>query len=116
MGRAKLCVTVTADTMAELRTRRDQVGDADLVELRLDSVRDPSAAAARGGRRKPVIVTCRPRSDGGTFAGSEDERRAILSEALSLGAEFIDVEWKGTSPAFSRRPAAGGWCSRITIS
>ena len=96
MRRAKLCVTVTADTMAELRTRRDQVGDADLVELRLDSVRDPSAAAALAGRRKPVIVTCRPRSDGGTFAGSEDERRAILSEALSLGAEFIDVEWKGT--------------------
>ena len=39
MKTAKLCATVTADTMAELRTRRDRVGDADLVELRLDSVR-----------------------------------------------------------------------------
>jgi 3-dehydroquinate dehydratase/shikimate dehydrogenase len=96
MKTAKLCATVTADTMAELRTRRDQVGDADLVELRLDSVRDPSAAAALAGRKKPVIVTCRPTSQGGMFKGSEEERRRILAEALSLGAEYVDVEWQGS--------------------
>jgi len=95
MRPAKLCVTVTADTTAELRTRRDQVADADLVELRLDTVRDPSAAAALAGRRKPVIVTCRPQSEGGYFTGSEEERRAILSEALALGAEYVDLEWRG---------------------
>ena len=94
MRPARLCVTVTADTMAELRTRRDRVEDADLVELRLDTVRDPSAAAALAGRRKPVIVTCRHQSQGGFFKGSEDERRTILSEALALGAEYVDLEWK----------------------
>ena len=46
MHRSKLCVTVTAATTAELRTLRDQAGDADLVELRLDTVADPSAAGA----------------------------------------------------------------------
>ena len=96
MKTAKLCATVTADTMAELRTRRDRVGDADLVELRLDSVRDPSAAAALAGRRKPVIITCRPKSEGGMFEGSEEERRRILTEALTLGAEFVDLEWRGS--------------------
>jgi len=96
MTAAKLCATVTADTMAELRTRRDQAGDVDLVELRLDSVSDPSAAAALAGRRQPVIVTCRPRSEGGLFQGSEEERRRILAEALALGAEFVDVEWNGS--------------------
>ncbi|HWI17320.1 MAG TPA: shikimate dehydrogenase [Vicinamibacterales bacterium] len=89
-------MTVTADTTAELRTRRDQVADADMVELRLDTVRDPSAAAALAGRKKPVIVTCRPQSEGGHFKGSEDERRAILSEAISLGAEFVDLEFRGS--------------------
>src|SRR5688572_15892640 len=69
--------------------------DADLIELRLDTVRDPSAAAALAGRRKPVIVTCRPKAQGGHFQGSEEERRAILSEALALGAEFVDLEWQG---------------------
>jgi 3-dehydroquinate dehydratase / shikimate dehydrogenase len=96
MRRSKLCVTVTADTSAELRTRRDQVADADLVELRLDTVRDPSAAAALAGRRKPVIVTCRSRAQGGHFMGSEEERRAILSEAIALGAEYVDVEWQSS--------------------
>lgn len=94
MPPAKLCVTVTADTMAELRTRRDRVEDADLVELRLDTVRDPSAAAALAGRRKPVIITCRHQAEGGFFTGSEEARRGILSEAWSLGAEFVDIEWK----------------------
>ena len=95
MKPAKLCVTVTADNMAELRTRRDQVDDADLVELRLDTVKDPSAAGALAGRKKPVIVTCRPKSEGGHFNGSEDERRSILREALTLGAEYVDLEFKG---------------------
>lgn len=96
MKPARLCVTVTADTTAELRTRRDQVQDADLVELRLDTVKDPSAAAALAGRRTPVIVTCRPQHQGGHFRGSEEERRAILEEALALGAEYVDLEWQGS--------------------
>jgi 3-dehydroquinate dehydratase / shikimate dehydrogenase len=96
MRSAKLCVTVTAGTTAELRTRRDQVADADMVELRLDTVKDPSAAGALAGRKKPVIVTCRPVAQGGHFKGSEEERRAILAEALSLGAEYVDLEWRGS--------------------
>jgi 3-dehydroquinate dehydratase/shikimate dehydrogenase len=96
MKAAKLCATVTANTMAELRTRRDQVGDADLVELRLDTVSDPSAAAALAGRRTPVIITCRPKSEGGHFQGSEEERRRILADAITLGAEYVDIEWNGS--------------------
>jgi 3-dehydroquinate dehydratase/shikimate dehydrogenase len=89
-----LCVTVTGSTMAELRQRRDAVAGADLVELRLDSVSDPSVAGALAGRRCPVIVTCRPTWEGGQFAGSEGERRAILSEALDQGADYVDIEFR----------------------
>jgi 3-dehydroquinate dehydratase/shikimate dehydrogenase len=94
MPKASLCVTVTAATTAELRARRDAVVDADLVELRLDSVSDPNVAGALAGRRRPAIVTCRPTWEGGSFAGSEDERRTILKDALALGAEYVDVEWQ----------------------
>jgi 3-dehydroquinate dehydratase/shikimate dehydrogenase len=89
-----LCVTVTAPTMAELRRKRDEVVDADMVELRLDSVSDPDVAGALSGRRLPAIVTCRPTWEGGQFRGSEDERRSLLREALAQGAEYVDVEWK----------------------
>jgi len=92
MGAAKLCVTVTGDTTADLRRARDEVADADLVELRLDSVRDPNVPGALAGRRRPVIVTCRPKWEGGAFEGSEDERKAILSEAIDRGAEYVDIE------------------------
>jgi len=112
MRPAKLCVTVTADNTAELRRRRDQVVDADMVELRLDTVRDPSAAAALAGRKKPVVITCRPKSEGGHFAGSEEERRSILAEAFALGAEYVDLEWNGTCADLMER--TGG--SRVILS
>jgi 3-dehydroquinate dehydratase/shikimate dehydrogenase len=80
--------------MRELREARDAVADADLVELRLDGVRDLDVAGALQGRRRPVIVTCRPVWEGGRFDGSEEERRRILREALGLGADYVDVEWR----------------------
>lgn len=70
------------------------MSDADLIELRLDSVSDPDVAGALAGRKRPVIVTCRPVWEGGEFTGSEDERRRILGEALALGADYVDVEWR----------------------
>ncbi len=90
----RLCVTVTADSTAELRRRRDAVRGADLVELRLDSVRDPDVAGALTDRTCPVIVTCRPVWEGGGFRGDETERRRLLGQALALDAEYVDVEWQ----------------------
>ena len=80
--------------MAELRRRRDAVTDADLVELRLDGVDSPDIAGALSGRRHKVIVTCRPTWEGGTFGGSEEERKRLLAEAVALGAEYVDIEWR----------------------
>ena len=92
---AQLCATVTAETTAELRARRDEACDADLVELRLDTVRDLDLEGALADRTRPVLVTCRPVWEGGQFTGSEDERHAILRRALELGADWVDLEWRG---------------------
>jgi 3-dehydroquinate dehydratase / shikimate dehydrogenase len=81
--------------MAELRARRDAVRDADMVELRLDSVADPDVNGALQGRRLPVILTCRPTREGGAFGGSEDERRRLLRAAVESDAEYVDLEWHG---------------------
>ena len=94
MSTPLLCVTVTASSLDELRARRDQASAvADLVELRLDGVRDPDVAGALAGRTVPVIVTCRARREGGSFGGSEEERVSMLGRAAGLGAEYVDVEW-----------------------
>ena len=91
---ARICETVTASTMTDLRRGRDRATAADLVELRLDGVADVDVAGALEGRTRPVIVTCRPAWEGGAFRGSEEERLRLLGEAIRLGAEFVDVEWR----------------------
>jgi 3-dehydroquinate dehydratase / shikimate dehydrogenase len=86
-----LCETVTGRTMDEVRRARD-ASCADLVEVRLDGVDRPDGLGALEGRHRPVVVTCRPTWEGGRFDGSEDERLRILADALTHGAEFVDVE------------------------
>jgi 3-dehydroquinate dehydratase / shikimate dehydrogenase len=89
---ALLVETVTGRTMAELLAARDKANMGDMVELRLDGVADLDVAAALRGRSRPAIVTCRPEWEGGAFDGSEDDRRAILAQALTCGADYVDVE------------------------
>lgn len=95
----RIAVTVSGTTMAELRQARDAVRDADLVELRLDTARDPDAAAALADRTRPVLVTCRAAWEGGHFRGSEEERIRLLSDAWSLGAEYVDLEQRAPRAA-----------------
>jgi 3-dehydroquinate dehydratase / shikimate dehydrogenase len=109
MTEPQLCVAVSAPTMEDLRRARDAAEGADLVELRLDSVDRPDAAGALEGRRRPVIVTCRPRWEGGGFDGSEEERRRVLESALRLGAEFVDLEAAASfTPALIQARAGRG--------
>lgn len=94
MGKPLLCATLSAATTADLRRLRDATVGSDLVELRLDRLEDIDVPGVLAGRRTPVIVTCRPSWEGGSFRGSEEERKRILMEALERGAEYVDVEWR----------------------
>lgn len=96
MPTTRIVHTVTASDMTSLRQGREQATGADLVELRLDGVRDVDVAGALQGRTRPVIVTCRPVWEGGAFDGDEGTRRRLLNEAVALGAEFVDVERRAT--------------------
>lgn len=98
-----LCVTVAARSLQDLRRQRDEAfALADLVELRLDALPRPDVDAALEGRRGPVIVTCRPRWEGGGFDGPEEMRLGLLHRAAELGAEFVDVEWQARDVEFVR--------------
>jgi 3-dehydroquinate dehydratase/shikimate dehydrogenase len=102
-----LCATVTAATTADLLRARDEAsGHGDLVELRLDGVRDVSVRAVLAERPCPVVATCRPTWEGGRFDGTEEERERVLKEAIAGGAEWVDVEWR--APGRERLLAAAG--------
>lgn len=93
--------------MDEIRRRRDAAEGADLVEVRLDGVDRPDAAGALEGRRRPVIVTCRPVWEGGRYDGSEESRHRLLEQAAAGGAEFIDVEARASFAADLTRARRG---------
>jgi 3-dehydroquinate dehydratase/shikimate dehydrogenase len=85
---------VSGRSTAELVAQRDRGVEADMVELRLDGVRDLDVGAAIGTRSRPTLVTCRPVWEGGCFDGSERARLSILSRALALSADYVDIEWR----------------------
>ena len=67
---------------------------SDLVEIRLDYIRKPNLKLILQRKSLPAVVTARPLWEGGNYKGNEDSRIALLREAVSLGAEYIDVEFK----------------------
>lgn len=93
-----ICIPITAATQAEIA--REMVlaaAMADMVELRLDYAPGVNLPKLIEARPCPVIVTCRPKREGGMFEGPEDERVAVLQKAIDLGAEFVDIELDAVS-------------------
>lgn len=76
------------------------------IELRADHLRaaDVEGLARRTGR--PLIVTVRSLSDGGSFDGSTEEKASILAAALRAGSSFVDVEWEGPLRGWADGPQA----------
>jgi len=96
LARANVTRVVAAvmapSTEETLRAVEASTGGADLVELRVDAIRDPNLEALRGAGSRPLIFTCRSPREGGVFSGSETERRQILRRALELGFDYVDIE------------------------
>lgn len=66
---------------------------ADLVELCLDHLlKDPDVADMLEGASKPIIVSCRRKQEGGGWEGTEEERQAVLRQAIVAGPEWIELE------------------------
>lgn len=81
------------DTDTALKIMARAVGPADLVELRLDLMAEFDLARLVEERPLPVIVTCRPFREGGSWTGSETARLQVLRQAAELGADYVDLEW-----------------------
>ncbi len=65
---------------------------ADIIELRIDYMKQPDLKSLLEKRTKPVIVTNRPRREGGKFEGNEEDRLSLLKLAIQLHADYVDVE------------------------
>lgn len=94
-----ICIPIAAATTDAAIERMGRAAPlADLVELRIDRIPDADLERLLTARRTPVIVTNRRREEGGGFVGTEEERVALLKEAVRLGADYVDIE-TATDPA-----------------
>lgn len=89
-----ICLPLSAETNIELVNLLSQAQSqpADLIELRLDFLKEPPDFSRLIPAHVPLVVSCRSRADGGVFDGTEIERRGILRQAIDAGCAYIEAE------------------------
>jgi 3-dehydroquinate dehydratase/shikimate dehydrogenase len=88
-----ICIPVMKETTEEaLREMSRCFPMADLVELRIDVMTNVDLDVLLSSPGGKVVVTNRKSGEGGRFMGSEEERVALLCRAVSLKADFVDIE------------------------
>src|SRR5574337_109723 len=88
-----ICIPIIANNPDDaLRDMAEASKVVDIIELRLDYIKNPDLKRILEGRTKPLIVTNRPVREGGKFEGNGEERIAILKLAIQLQADFVDIE------------------------
>ena len=97
----KICLPVvetTAEKAIQAMARAKRL--ADLVELRVDYLKNPGLELLLKRREMPCIVTNRRREEGGRYSGDEENRLAVLRRAIDLGSDFVDLELESARSAW----------------
>jgi 3-dehydroquinate dehydratase type I len=88
-----ICIPVTAPTVDEALDQLEICRPlADVVELRIDFIRDVHIDRLLNSSTGRILVTNRKHDEGGHFIGDEHHRVDLLGEAVGSGADFIDIE------------------------
>ena len=101
-----LAVPIAAQNLdqAKRQIKAARAAGAEMLELRTDYLENLSvelvtnliaqAKTTRRARPLPTIVTCRDSRQGGAIAYPQQLRINVLTNALKVGAEFIDFEYE----------------------
>jgi 3-dehydroquinate dehydratase/shikimate dehydrogenase len=90
-----ICVTVNEETTSGVVDRMEEMsGIADLFEVRGDLVLDLDLLAVLRARTRPLVLACRPVSEGGRWPDlDEDGRKMALWEGVKRGFDYVDIEY-----------------------
>ena len=90
-----ICIPIAATTTEAAVAQIEKAASlADVLELRIDQIRDADLERLMNGKQtgKQILVTNRRKDEGGAFPGSEHERVAMLKDAVALGTDYVDIE------------------------
>jgi 3-dehydroquinate dehydratase type I len=89
----RICIPIQAETNKEARTLMNRAHAlVNIVELRIDGMKDPDLRGLLKEKKGQVLVTNRRREEGGAYDGPEKDRVKLLMEAVSHGADYVDLE------------------------
>ncbi|PVX23022.1 MAG: hypothetical protein CW716_13085, partial [Candidatus Bathyarchaeum sp.] len=91
----RVCVAVPPKTVEEAFSliKQAEAQNADLIEIRLDSLKKHDHIADIPCCTKtPLIATNKSLKNHGSFSGSETERQNILLDAAKNGFTYVDVD------------------------
>lgn len=98
----RICVSLLARTNREALIGLEQgFALADLVELRLDGLRKVNLKKLMASRKREMVITNRSPEEGGFSKGGEEDRVALLNQAVALGAGYVDLEIRTKTPLIS---------------
>jgi 3-dehydroquinate dehydratase / shikimate dehydrogenase len=89
----QICVALVEETTDGMVARMAELAPvADLFEIRADRVIDLDLLTILRARTKPLVLTCRPASQGGAWDDDDPRRRLTLLEAVKRRFDYVDVE------------------------
>lgn len=101
----KIAATIIKDNVEEALNESKEAKEkgADIIEFRIDYMKNLNLEKLLSSKNLPVIITNRVRGEGGKFAGNEEERISYLQKAIDLGADYIDIEVSYFLKEFNRK-------------
>lgn len=89
-----ICISVTPESRQLAKVDiYNAANQCDLVEVCLDRLhKEPDVKDMISGAKKPILVSCRHPEEGGHFEGTEDERMALLRQAILAEPAYIELD------------------------
>lgn len=101
-----ICVSVTptSRTLAKVDLF-NAAGQGDIVELCIDKlIKEPDFNDLFSTIEKPILISCRKKEHGGQWEGTDEERFALLRQAIVAGPDYVelDAETAAKVPRFGK--------------